>query len=62
MPGDVVDPAVPKALAWASARAVPAREVINRYFDEVPRLTDQVGVAEAEQLTAAAAKEEGSLR
>ncbi|MCX4586345.1 hypothetical protein [Streptomyces sp. NBC_01481] len=42
---------------WASPLAGPAREVICWYFDEVPKLTDQVGVAEAEKLAVAAAKE-----
>jgi nicotinamidase-related amidase len=37
---------------WASPAAGPAREVIYWYFTEVPKLTDQVGVAEAEELAA----------
>jgi hypothetical protein len=39
---------------WAGPLAAPALDVIYRYFTEVPRLTDQVGVAEAEKLAAAA--------
>ena len=38
---------------WATPLAGPAREVINWYFNEVPELTDEVGVAEAEKLAAA---------
>jgi nicotinamidase-related amidase len=38
---------------WATPLAGPARDVINWYFTEVPKLTDQVGVAEAEKLAAA---------
>jgi nicotinamidase-related amidase len=38
---------------WATPQAGPANEVINWYFTEVPKLTDEVGVAEAEKLTAA---------
>jgi hypothetical protein len=37
---------------WASPLAGPAREVIYWYFTEVARLTDAVGVAEAEKLAA----------
>jgi nicotinamidase-related amidase len=37
---------------WASPLAGPARDVIYWYFTEVPKLTDQVGVAEAEKLAA----------
>jgi nicotinamidase-related amidase len=37
---------------WASPLAGPARDVIYWYFNEVPRVTDQVGVAEAEKLAA----------
>jgi len=37
---------------WASPLAGPARDVISWYFTEVPKLTDQVGVAEAEKLAA----------
>jgi hypothetical protein len=33
---------------WASPQAGPANEVINWYFTEVSKLTDEVGVAEAE--------------
>jgi hypothetical protein len=33
--------------------AGPALEVIHWYFTEVPKLTDEVGVAEAEKLAAA---------
>ena len=40
---------------WATPLAGPARDVIDRYFNEVPRHTDQVGVAEAEKVAAAAA-------
>jgi len=39
---------------WASPLAGPAREVIYWYFTEVARLTDEVGVAEAEKEAAAA--------
>jgi nicotinamidase-related amidase len=39
---------------WATPLAGPARDVIYWYFTEVPKLTDQVGVAEAEKLAAAA--------
>jgi nicotinamidase-related amidase len=39
---------------WAGPLAGPAREVISWYFTEVPKLTDQVGVAEREKLAAAA--------
>jgi nicotinamidase-related amidase len=38
---------------WAGPLAAPALEVIHWYFREVPKLTDQVGVAEAEKLAAA---------
>ncbi len=38
---------------WAGPLAGPALEVIHWYFREVPELTDQVGVAEAEKLAAA---------
>lgn len=34
--------------------AAPARDVIYWYFGEVPKLTDEVGVAEAEKLAASA--------
>jgi nicotinamidase-related amidase len=37
---------------WATPLAGPAREVIYWYFTEVPKLTDDVGVAEAEKLAA----------
>ncbi len=37
---------------WASPLAGPARDVIYWYFTEVSRLTDAVGVAEAEKLAA----------
>jgi hypothetical protein len=37
---------------WASPLAGPAQEVIYWYFNEVPKLTDEVGVAEAEKLAA----------
>jgi nicotinamidase-related amidase len=39
---------------WASKLADPARDVIYWYFTEVPKHTDQVGVAEAEKVAAAA--------
>jgi len=39
---------------WATPLADPARDVIYWYFNEVPKLTDEVGVAEAEKLAAAA--------
>ena len=42
---------------WAGPLAAPALDVIYWYFNEVPQLTDQVGVAEAEK--AAAAKHGG---
>ena len=42
---------------WAGPLAGPALDVIYWYFNEVPQLTDQVGVAEAEK--AAAAKHGG---
>jgi nicotinamidase-related amidase len=38
---------------WAGPLAGPALEVIHWYFREVPKLTDEVGVAEAEKLAAA---------
>jgi nicotinamidase-related amidase len=38
---------------WATPLAAPALEVIHWYFREVPKLTDDVGVAEAEKLAAA---------
>ena len=38
---------------WASPLAGPAREVIYWYFTEVSKLTDEVGVAEAEKKAAA---------
>ena len=38
---------------WATPLAGPARDAIYWYFNEVPRHTDQVGVAEAEKLAAA---------
>ena len=44
-------------LDWAGPLAGPALDVIYWYFNEVPTLTDQVGVAEAEK--AAAAKHVG---
>jgi nicotinamidase-related amidase len=37
---------------WASPQAAPALEVIHWYFREVPELTTEVGVAEAEKLAA----------
>ena len=39
---------------WAGPLAGPAADVIYWYFREVPELTDQVGVAEAEKRAAAA--------
>jgi nicotinamidase-related amidase len=39
---------------WAGPLAQPALDVIYWYFSEVPKLTDQVGVAEAEKRAAAA--------
>src|SRR6266576_6656160 len=39
---------------WASPLADPARDVIYWYFNEAPKHTDQVGVAEAEKRAAAA--------
>jgi nicotinamidase-related amidase len=39
---------------WAAPLAAPARDVIYWYFNEVPKLTDQVGVAQAEKLAASA--------
>jgi nicotinamidase-related amidase len=39
---------------WASPLAAPALDVIHWYFNEVPKLTDEVGVAEAEKLAASA--------
>lgn len=39
---------------WAAPLAAPARDVIYWYFTEVPKLTDEVGVAEAEKLAASA--------
>jgi len=39
---------------WAGPLAGSARDVIYWYFSEVPRLTDEVGVAEAEKLAASA--------
>jgi nicotinamidase-related amidase len=38
---------------WAGPLAGPALDVIYWYFTEVPKLTDQVGVAEAERVAAA---------
>ena len=37
---------------WATPQAGPANEVINWYFTEVSKLTDEVGVAEGELLRA----------
>ncbi len=39
---------------WASPLAAPAQDVIYWYFNEVPKLTGDVGVAEAEKQAAAA--------
>jgi nicotinamidase-related amidase len=39
---------------WAGSLAAPALDVIYWYFTEVPKLTDQVGVADAEKRAAAA--------
>jgi nicotinamidase-related amidase len=38
---------------WGSPLAGPAQDVIYWYFSEVPKLTSEVGVAEAEKLAAA---------
>jgi hypothetical protein len=38
---------------WASSLAAPAQDVIYWYFNEVPKLTSEVGVAEAEKVAAA---------
>jgi len=38
---------------WATPLADPAREVIYWYFNEIPKHTDQVGVADAEKAAAA---------
>ena len=40
---------------WASPLAGPAQDVIYWFFNEVPQLTDAVGVAEAEKAAASAA-------
>jgi hypothetical protein len=40
--------------ARAGPLAAPALDVIHLYFREIPKLTDEVGVAEAEKLAAAA--------
>jgi nicotinamidase-related amidase len=40
---------------WATPAAGPARDVIYWYFTEISKLTDQVGVADAEKRAAAAA-------
>ena len=39
---------------WASPLAGPAQDVIYWYFNAVPKLTDAVGVAEAEKVAASA--------
>jgi len=39
---------------WSGPLAQPALDVIYWYFSEIPKLTDQVGVAEAEKRAAAA--------
>jgi nicotinamidase-related amidase len=39
---------------WAGPLAAPALDVIHWYFREVPKVTDEVGVAEAEKLAATA--------
>ena len=39
---------------WAGPLSAPAQDVIYWYFREVPKHTDEVGVAEAEKVTAAA--------
>ncbi|MBG0850410.1 isochorismatase family protein [Streptomyces spinoverrucosus] len=44
---------------WASPLAGPARDVIFWYFNEVPQLTADIGVAEAEK-SAAAASQQGA--
>ncbi len=40
---------------WASPQAGAAQEVIYWYFNEVPKLTDEVGVAETERAAASSA-------
>jgi len=45
---------------WAMPAAGPAGQVIYWYFNEVSKLTDKVGVAEAEKQAAAAALQETS--
>src|SRR5829696_4960986 len=45
---------------WATPAAGPAGQVIYWYFNEVSKLTDKVGVAEAEKQAAAAALQETS--
>src|SRR5438132_1216517 len=45
---------------WAGPLAAPALDVIYWYFTEIPRLTDQVGVAEAEKAAAAAYAEQAA--
>src|SRR5207302_3584172 len=40
---------------WATPAAGPARDVIYWYFREAPKVTDAVGVADAEKQAAAAA-------
>jgi Isochorismatase family len=39
---------------WAALLTAPTRHVIHWYFNEVPKLTDEVGVAEAEKLAMSA--------
>ena len=43
---------------WAGPLAQPALDVIYWYFTEAPKLTDEVGVAEAEKIAAAARTED----
>jgi hypothetical protein len=38
---------------WATPLAGPARDVIYWYFSEIPKHTDEVGVADAEKAAAA---------
>ena len=40
---------------WAGPLAEPARDTIYWYFNEVPKVTDEVGVAKAEKAAASAA-------
>jgi hypothetical protein len=42
-----------RSQSWDSTLAGPSRDVINWYFTEVPKVTDEVDVAEPENLAAA---------